>query len=315
MTHPHEDHIKRQYVAQWTRLLKESIDTDIWGQTVEACESYMKLIQLVNIYIAEYSIYSTILNKLIYTVQLRVDQLNDIINTTTLYTNKQQIKLDQIKLLQNVIHDYFNNTNKQFPIELEDYTTNNDDQLFNNHSSTNNRHSKNVYNTNDIIHESVAHNTTNNTGWKTIQNGETYIKLYVYKIGFKDITLYNTPTCSVVLADRMNRIIESYDLSSSTDMKQQHIYFDQTIYIQSSLRDIQSQQLSLFIEFKHYKPSKSKQSTKCYSVMEYDEIMKSLNNKNTCLELYKKPVDYSLQKFALFTVKPLYLHCTVTSSQ
>ena len=73
--------------------------------------------------------------------------------------------------------------------------------------------------------------------------------------------------------------------------------------------------LCLFFEFKHYKPSKKKTSTRCFALLEAKELQKAISAAGgpVCLELYKKPTDFSRRALHLFTIKQLYLHCTVNA--
>ncbi len=50
-----------------------------------------------------------------------------------------------------------------------------------------------------------------------------------------------------------------------------HILFGGSILIQTPLEEL-PQETAIFFEFQHYKPSKKKVSTKCFSFMEMDEI-------------------------------------------
>jgi hypothetical protein len=72
--------------------------------------------------------------------------------------------------------------------------------------------------------------------------------------------------------------------------------------------------LCLFFEFKHFKPAKKKISTRCFALLEAAELAKaqSRSGQTVCLELYKKPTDFSRKALSLFTIKQLYLHCAVT---
>lgn len=51
------------------------------------------------------------------------------------------------------------------------------------------------------------------------------------------------------------------------------------------MRVLCSSDLVLFFEFKHYKPSKKKISTRCFALMEAKEMMKAKDQPGVCLEL------------------------------
>lgn len=70
--------------------------------------------------------------------------------------------------------------------------------------------------------------------------------------------------------------------------------------------------LCLFFEFKHYKPAKKKISTRCFALLESGELERGAQQGQVCLELYKKPTDFSRKSLSLFTIKQLYLHLNLT---
>lgn len=53
----------------------------------------------------------------------------------------------------------------------------------------------------------------------------------------------------------------------------------------ASVRVLCPSDLVLFFEFKHYKPSKKKISTRCFALMEAKEMMKAKDQPGVCLEL------------------------------
>lgn len=315
---------KRQLSNQWQRCLTECIETDSWGQQVEAIESYDRLIQHIQSSIDinnNINLYNTVI-----VLNIRKNILNDVVNLN--YNNRHNnynnnnnnsITLDYIKLLKQVFIDYgTNKLNTIFPIQLDKYV--------NNHSNNNHINNNNHNNDDEFIDETddndnnnnnvVTKQLNNNNGWYNIQSGHTYLKLYIYKIGLKDIEIYNKPQITVNLVNKNNSsIVESYNIYSNGMCKNQHIYFQQDIYIQCDLQSIEYNQYVLFIEFKHFKQDKNKISTRCYSIIEYNEITKSMNNGNICLELYKKPVDYTLKRIQLHTIKPLYMHCSINTQR
>lgn len=92
---------------------------------------------------------------------------------------------------------------------------------------------------------------------------------------------------------------------------------------------------AIFLELKHYKPSKRRTSIKCYSLLEQDElkpgplalelwvamttynvasIITIVTNYIYFLFSYKKPVDLTHQEVSAFTRKPLYLHVSLSFS-
>jgi hypothetical protein len=74
--------------------------------------------------------------------------------------------------------------------------------------------------------------------------------------------------------------------------------------------------LCIFFEYKHYKPQKKKISTRCYAFLEAAELNRARSAPPpVCLELYKKPTDFTRKNLSLFTIKQLYLQLGFTFTQ
>lgn len=130
----------------------------------------------------------------------------------------------------------------------------------------------------------------------------------------KDAESYISPHLTISVSDREGHQSEPQDTPSSNNLKPNYVHFGDTIHIQTTLEELQEKGGSVFIEFKHYKPKKKKISTRCFAVLEYDEIVKA-KNQQICLELYQKPTDFTKRRLNLFTIKKLYLHLTVQHNQ
>ncbi len=137
------------------------------------------------------------------------------------------------------------------------------------------------------------------------------------------------------VSDSNGQIIESQDTPKSTQLKPNYVLLPHTVHVQTSVEDILARGLCLFFEFKHYKPQKKKISTRCFALLESRELDLARNQQTAgasaasgggggggsgagggvCLELYKKPTDFTRRSLSLFTIKQLYLHLSVQFTQ
>lgn len=86
-----------------------------------------------------------------------------------------------------------------------------------------------------------------------------------------------------------------------------HIHFeDVVVNISTPIEQIVEGNCGIFFELVHFKSKKSKNSCRCWTFMEADEI----TNGPFSLELYKKPADFKKKKgnIHLFSVKELFFH-------
>ena len=80
--------------------------------------------------------------------------------------------------------------------------------------------------------------------------------------------------------------------------------FAATVHIQSSVEELLSKDCAVFLELVHWKADKRKHSTKCWALLEPDEIEAAAGK---LLELYKKPVSQTRKRFRLCSKKKLFL--------
>ena len=144
------------------------------------------------------------------------------------------------------------------------------------------------------------------------------MSVYLEKIGLKDAQTYIDAhiTVSIVRSGtKGSQVVESVDVkaNSKKPAKPNYVPFENEIHLKTSLEEVIEEDLTIFFEFKHYKPKAKKVSTRCFALMEVDEV-KTHRNNAACLELYKKPTDFSKKRLNLFTIKKLYLHLTVGDS-
>ena len=134
---------------------------------------------------------------------------------------------------------------------------------------------------------------------------DVLVSIVIEKIGLKDAPELVEPHITIRVMDADGQELESpQDTPITNKKKGQYIMFGDRVYLQTCMQDIANYQAGIFLEFKHYKPKKSKISTKCFSVLEADELQEGAK----VLEIYRKPTMPSRKKLKLLSEKPLFLH-------
>lgn len=112
----------------------------------------------------------------------------------------------------------------------------------------------------------------------------------------------------LVLKSSLTEVMHSQETGYTSEVEGQYLKIAQTVHLQTALNRFQ-EGYAVFFELQHYKQKKRKQSIKAYCFMELDEIKPG----PVALEAYKKPTDFKRKKCPkLFSVKPLFLHLTIT---
>eukprot|EP00800_Vazella_pourtalesii_P002605 TRINITY_DN1254_c0_g1_i4.p1 TRINITY_DN1254_c0_g1~~TRINITY_DN1254_c0_g1_i4.p1 ORF type:complete len:173 (-),score=29.07 TRINITY_DN1254_c0_g1_i4:218-736(-) len=139
------------------------------------------------------------------------------------------------------------------------------------------------------------------------ERGMSYLSVRIEKIGLKDAQSLVDPSITICAKNRKGfnlSLPQSTPITGKRDVC--YIWVDKTVHIQNSLNSLDKEGGIYFI-LQHYKQKVSKISTKCFSILELDEIEEG----PIALEIYKKPVEYKKKKLSLLSVKPLYLHLTL----
>lgn len=135
----------------------------------------------------------------------------------------------------------------------------------------------------------------------------TAITITIDRIKLKDPGQYIEPFFTVSLKDSNGYDIAPPQDTPVTNQRDEFIHFNQPVYLQVPLEKL-PEDCAVFFEFKHYKPKKTKLSTKCFCFMEKDELKKGA----VPLEIYAKPTDFKRKKLNLLTEKQHYMYVTVS---
>jgi len=312
---------KKAARAQWAKLMKEALDADTWGQSVEAMELYDRLYRLMESHMPHLQLSSdekTVCSKFAHAITLRrrtlqaaEAELDPSAARSSSHPLTQKLTLDDMKSLSSVLDELFvraANPNA-FPIQLQDFvplgesTTKKDAggaDVF-------------VAHENDDVEQQPSAGGTLQP--PPVKAGLTTVSIHVEKIGLKDAQTYINALLTVSVADPNGVVLESQDTPVSNNLRPNYVLFGCNVHIQTPMEEIMQKNLCLFFEFKHYKPAKKKISTRCFALMEARELKVAQERKQVCLELYKKPTDFSRRHLNLFTIKQLYLHLGVTCTQ
>ena len=152
--------------------------------------------------------------------------------------------------------------------------------------------------------------STGSTLTPPLAPGVTHVIIFIEKIGLKDAPKYKQPKIAInVFDDKSKRVEATHESEESLHRVDNHLYFEQQMYMQTPLEELRAREASIFSEFKHYKVKRGGYfSVRCWSLMEIDELVQPGKR---ILELYRKPADYSKKKIKLFTEKKLYLYVEV----
>lgn len=150
----------------------------------------------------------------------------------------------------------------------------------------------------------------------------TAIEITVEKLGLKDASQgYINSHFTITVADSDGEPVEEPINTPFSTMPRdpQHINFEHSVTFKSPKEFLeQIPRVAIYFEFKHEKPKSDYVSTKCFSIMEFDE----LQDGPVVLEVLKcdkegtfgghKTVDFSKRSgFQRLSVKDLHLHLRV----
>lgn len=291
---------KKQTKRGWMRCFKNGVDADSWGQALEAMDEYEKLIKSIEFTLQNNELPLITEEKTtVLKIKLAVGERISAIDK-----GSGGISLDEVKKLTKVFEDLFSVPIRNFPVQvnMSGQAVANDvlDEADMAEIDTNSR-------------EPVDQKSKAEGG--TLLNprdvpGSTTLEVFIEKIGLKDAQTYIDAHITVSVVDPTgNQVSERQDTPNCKKMKPNYVTFEQVVHVQTPLETL-AEGHCIFFEFKHYKPKKKKVSTRCFAFMEYDEIVKN-NGRIACLELYKKPTDFTRKRLNLHTIKKLYLHVQV----
>jgi hypothetical protein len=143
--------------------------------------------------------------------------------------------------------------------------------------------------------------------------GQRTLSIEIKAIGVKDAELLLCPCFRVSVLGRSGAPVERVqETPTAARQVSYRCDFAATVHIQSSLEELLSKDCAVFFELVHWKADKRKHSTKCWALLEPDEIEAAAACK--LLELYKKPVSQTRKSFRLCSKKKLFLEINLLVS-
>lgn len=272
--------------AEWLRRYDRALELDKWGQMEEARECYKKLRDYIDSTSAPHmKTHLAFITKLNLCLSLRCDCLRD--------GDTEGVTADNMQTLRKPLEKCLLGACPVFPFDLADQP---------------------------VSAAVAAKGAQAAAGGGADQEGGTllppvpfvegarFLDIRVIKAGFKDPQSYKNPTIMVSIRNSHGELLEPQQELPFCGMVQgQYIVWDRTVYAQTPI-DKLPQGFTIFFEFRHYKDKGKYMSTRCWSMMEEDE----LNEGPASLELYEKPCDVAKRKVRLLTVKPLFLHLNLS---
>ncbi|CAH1791255.1 unnamed protein product [Owenia fusiformis] len=294
------DEERQTLVTQWYKDLKTGTDFDGWGQPVEAIEGYQRLAKtLQQEHDCDDDLFSDeqkkILGKIAACLKLRSIVLQKP-------GQVEGISLEDLKRIEPRLKSILSAGSKEFPVDVtaaqvKTKQTTGQDELDDGA-------------TQDEDNEETAANNKARGTLLPIPDpvqGKTLCSIRIEKIGLKDATQYLDTFMSVSVKDlNCVNLTVSQDTPITTRKEDMYIHFGVDVHIQKPLEFL-PQGYAIFFELKHYKPKKKMISTKCWAMLEKDEVKEG----PAVIELYKKPTDFRRKNIHLLTVKPLYLHLKI----
>ncbi|EEY56941.1 axin interactor, putative [Phytophthora infestans T30-4] len=258
--------------AAWCKSLQQAVDTDAWGQVLEAVEAYER--------------FETI-EKVIVSMEMRVKCLSSVDG------QRKPTKEDMEDVLEGALSD----EPEVFPLDVS--------RAMRAKTRGSMDKAKDVGGDTDLDECAAAELVNATTQVAVLRSpGATYLDIRITKIGLKDASVYVNPTMAVSVFDYSGKAMEETRETGVGECKEpQYVTFNTNIQLATNLRKMEDHGAAITFEFFHYKAKKRKKSCRCWALLEMDEI----KDGPAVLELYQKPMDPKRKRIHLFTEKELYL--------
>eukprot|EP00771_Trimastix_marina_P001290 gnl/Trimastix_PCT/2351.p1 GENE.gnl/Trimastix_PCT/2351~~gnl/Trimastix_PCT/2351.p1 ORF type:complete len:297 (+),score=68.57 gnl/Trimastix_PCT/2351:48-938(+) len=280
---------------EWIRTFDQSVESDLWGQPLEAIDGYERLANLIRRTIDQNTDIPTqdlnTLRKVKVCLTLRLRVIQQTGRGTT---------LDEMQRLKPVLRNLFATQSLDFPVDLRMYE---DELSATDAMSTTGERSE----VRSRRRETAAQQSGSLLPPPSLVSGIN-LNITVSQIDYPNAPQFVDPRIRVTVAERNGNHIEPQQCTPvSADKQASHVVWNSTVHIQTPLEQLNSD-VAMFFEFLHFKPRGSYNSTRCWAMLEMDEI-----KPGPCvLELYKKPCDWRRKRVRLLTRKPQYLHLVLS---
>ncbi|KAG7378866.1 hypothetical protein PHYPSEUDO_009426 [Phytophthora pseudosyringae] len=285
--------------AAWCKSLQQAVETDAWGQVLEAVEAYERLASRITKALPACSRLSapqkaraegSVIEKVIVAVEMRAKCLSSV-------NGQRRPTKEDMEDVLDALRGALSDEPEVFPLDLNRPVR----------SKTRGSIDKAKESGEDAdMEESAAAELVNATTQAAVTRspGATYLDIRITKIGLKDAQVYANPTMAVSVFDYSGKAMEeTRETGVGACSEPQHVIFNASIQLATNLRKMEDHGAAVTFEFFHYKAKKRKKSCRCWALLEMDEI----KDGPVVLELYQKPMDPKRKRIHLFTEKELYL--------
>mmetsp|Transcript_1177 Transcript_1177/g.4414 ORF Transcript_1177/g.4414 Transcript_1177/m.4414 type:complete len:319 (-) Transcript_1177:1068-2024(-) len=302
--------------AAWEKEFQLALELDTWGQVEEAKEGYERVAAKIlagesNASLGLSASEKTILAKLAATLGLRAREIGQ--------NHSRDLGEDGMRTLAPVFKQILVDPSAKLPYEVPGLAAM--------VSSAKRGGLEGMGGPAGVISDGSPYDTGGGEGYAQGEEGGTLLPppllphagdegliIRIERMGFKDSNEFINAHITVAVTDDQGRLLETpQDTPMTNQRKPSYVLFGCDVHVQTPLNRMKTG-VSIFFEFKHFKPKKRKVSTKAWAVIELDEIQTALRSdpsaefKDVALEIYKKPTDFTKKRVTLLSVKPLYLH-------
>ncbi|KAF4034352.1 Cytoskeletal adhesion [Phytophthora infestans] len=280
--------------AAWCKSLQQAVDTDAWGQVLEAVEAYERLAGRVTKALPACQrlteVQKEIIEKVIVSMEMRVKCLSSVDG------QRKPTKEDMEDVLE-ALCKALSDEPEVFPLDVS--------RAMRAKTRGSMDKAKDVGGDTDLDECAAAELVNATTQVAVLRSpGATYLDIRITKIGLKDASVYVNPTMAVSVFDYSGKAMEETRETGVGECKEpQYVTFNTNIQLATNLRKMEDHGAAITFEFFHYKAKKRKKSCRCWALLEMDEI----KDGPAVLELYQKPMDPKRKRIHLFTEKELYL--------
>ncbi|KAF4324282.1 hypothetical protein BBO99_00000218 [Phytophthora kernoviae] len=270
--------------AAWCKSLQQAVETDAWGQVIEAVEAYERLADRIA------KALPSIIEKVVVAMELRAKCLSSV-------DGERKPTREDMEDVLDALRGSLSDEPEVFPLDVN--------RALRSKTRGSTEKDKEV----DVDHEMDEHAAAELVGATTQaavvrSPGGTYLDIHITKIGLKDASVYVNPTMTVSVFDYSGKSMEeTRETGVGVCNEPRQVTFNAKIQLATNLRKMEDRGAAITFEFFHYKAKKRKKSCRCWALLELDEIKDGA----VLLELYQKPMDPKRKRIHLFTEKDLYL--------
>ncbi|OWZ12448.1 Axin interactor [Phytophthora megakarya] len=269
--------------SAWCKSLQQAVQTDAWGQMLEAVEAYERF---------------GIIEKVIVAMEMRAKSLSSV-------DDQRKPTKDDMEDVLEALRGALSDEPEVFPLDVS--------RAMRRKTRGSSVDKQKQIDQDHDMDESAAAELVDATQPTVIRPpGATYLDIRITKIGLKDASVYVNPTMAVSVFNYSGKAMEeTRETGVGSCSEPLHVTFNANIQLATNLRKMEDHGAAITFEFFHYKAKKRKKSCRCWALLELDEI----KDGHVVLELYQKPMDPKRKRIHLFTEKELYLQLELSLLQ